>query len=135
MTFTNLPNDEVIFLNENTVLRDYFYNILIQIKNSDRQQIRFIPCRNSYERRIVHILAQSLGLYHSRYGEWDEYELNAISRLSHYNQCDCKYCHGRKYRWKYLAERCFRFLGVNVANIPIPLSRKDRFHQQNAIKN
>ena len=28
-------------------------------------------CKNSYERRIVHILARGLGLYHARYGDWD----------------------------------------------------------------
>jgi len=31
----NLPNDEIIFLNENIVLRNYFYNILIDIKNNN----------------------------------------------------------------------------------------------------
>ena len=49
-------NDEILFKNENIVLRDYFYNILIEIATSYRQQIRVVLCKNSYERRIVHIL-------------------------------------------------------------------------------
>ena len=60
-----LSNDEVRFLNENIVLKDYFYDLLLNIKNSNKTKI--IICKNSYERRFVHILANSLGLCHSRY--------------------------------------------------------------------
>ena len=41
-----LSNDEVRFLNENIVLKDYFYDLLLNIKNSNETKI--IICKNSY---------------------------------------------------------------------------------------
>jgi hypothetical protein len=55
----NLSNDEVNFLNENIFLKGYFYNLLLNIKNNDETKV--ILCKNSYERRFVHILANNLG--------------------------------------------------------------------------
>lgn len=115
-----LPDDEFIFLNENIDLRDHFYNILIKIKNSLEPQITNVLCKNSYERRIVHILAKSLGLYHSRYGEWDKQTFDIFFD----RQCGCKQC------WKYAGENCYRIVGVKVANVPIHLSKKDKIHQK-----
>jgi hypothetical protein len=66
-----LSNDEVSFLNENIVLKDYLYDLLLNIKNSNETKI--ILCKNSYDRRFVHILAISLGLYHSRYSDWSDW--------------------------------------------------------------
>ena len=116
----NLPNDEINFLNENIALRDYFYDILINIKNDDKTQITNVLCKNSYERRIVHILAQSLGLYHARYGKWDDDKFEKF--FDH--QCACRQC------WKYAGENCFRIVGVTVANVPLCLSKKDKIHQK-----
>lgn len=124
----NLPEDELNFLNENIILRDKFYDILIKIKNNDELKItsivkknkgdeRFINilCKNNYERRIVHILAHSLGLYHARlvcYYSWEK--------------CNCgEYC--REYGS--FSSYCTNLIGVKVSNVPIPLSKKDRFHQ------
>lgn len=45
-------------VNENIFLKDYFYNLLLNIKNNDEPKV--ILCKNSYERRFVHILATSL---------------------------------------------------------------------------
>ncbi len=66
----NLSNDEIMFLNENILLKEHFYNLLLNVKNNNETKI--IICYNSYERRFVHILANSLGLYHSKYGDWSE---------------------------------------------------------------
>lgn len=120
----NLPNDEIIFLNENIVLRNYFYNILIDIKNNNEPQIINVLCKNSYERRIVHILAQSLGLYHSRYGKWDNDKFKGFFDY----QCGCKQC------WKYAGKNCYKIIGVKVANVPLCLSKKDKIHQKDTSK-
>jgi len=120
MEIENLPDDELIFLNENIFLKYYFYDILIKIKNNNEEQIVNIPCKNSYERRIVHILAKSLGLYHSRYGEWDKNSFNKFFD----RQCACKFC------WKSAGENWFKIAGVKVANVPIHLSKKDKIHQK-----
>lgn len=119
----NLPNDEKIFLNENIDLRNYFYNIIINIKNDNMPQIRNIKCKNSYERRIVHILAQSFGLYHSRYGEWDDYFKNDFDY-----ECACKKC------WEIAGEKYYKIAGVTVSNNPLCLSRKDKIHQKETAK-
>lgn len=120
----NIPNDELIFLNENSSLRDYFYNILTEIKNNNKEQITNVSCKNSYERRIVHILAKSLGLYHARYVEWDNNSFNTF--FDH--QCGCKYC------WKSAGENWCKIAGVKVANVPICLSKKDKTHQKQTDK-
>jgi hypothetical protein len=111
----NLPKDELNFLNENIILRDKFYDMLIKIKNNYDEQITNVLCKNNYERRIVHILAHSLGLYHARlvcYYSW--------------KKCNCG-----DYRREYgsFSSYCTNLIGVRVSNIPIPLSKKDRFHQ------
>jgi hypothetical protein len=114
MKIFNLPDDELNFLNEDTNLRDYFYGILINIKNNDEPQVINIECKNSYERRIVHILAHSLGLYHSRL-------------LCRFFRRDCCCIHS----WKHFgSNNCYKFVGVKVANVPIYLSKKDRIHQK-----
>ena len=111
----NLPKDELNFLNENIFLRDKFYDILIKIKNNYDEIITNVLCKNNYERRIVHILAHSLGLYHARlvcYYSW--------------KKCNCG-----SYRREYgsFSSYCTNLIGVRVSNIPIHLSKKDRFHQ------
>lgn len=124
----NLPEDELNFLNENIILRDKFYDILIKIKNNEEpkitnivkkdnrnERITIILCKNNYERRIVHILAHSLGLYHARL-------------VCYYSRNECKcgdYC--REYGS--FSSYCTNLIGVRVSNVPIPLSKKDRFHQ------
>ena len=44
---------------------------MLNIKNNDETKV--ILCKNSYERRFVHILSNSLSLYHSRYGDWSDF--------------------------------------------------------------
>jgi hypothetical protein len=111
----NLPNDELIFLNENIILRDKFYDILIRIKNNHNEQITNVFCKNNYERRIVHILAHSLGLYHARL-------------VCYYSGKECNCGHYRR-QYGSFSSYCTNLIGVRVSNIPIHLSKKDRFHQ------
>jgi hypothetical protein len=104
-------------LNENIVLKDYFYDLLINIKNSNETKI--IICKNSYERRFVHILAISLGLYHSRHIEYDK---KMFDNFFDY-QCKCKYC------WE-IARKKSLIINVKVSTKPLLLSRKDKKHQK-----
>ena len=123
----NLPEDELNFLNENIILRDKFYDILIKIKNNDAltitnkvkknnsdERITNILCKNSYERRIVHILAHSLGLYHARL-------------VCYYSGINCN-CGDYRRQYGSFSSYCTNLIGVRVSNIPIHLSKKDRFH-------
>jgi hypothetical protein len=107
-----LSNDEVNFLNENIVLKDYFYDLLINIKNNET---KIILCKNSYERRIVHILAISLGLYHSRHGDWSDF----FKKYRDYQETVDK-GDGQDH---------YKIVGVKVSTNPLPLSRKDKIHQ------
>jgi len=111
--FDNLPNSEVNFLNENIFLRDYFYNLLLDIKNNDETKV--VLCNNSYERRFVHILSISLGLYHSRYGDWNE-----------------KFKKFRDYQEKVDSidgQEHYKIVGVKVSTKPLKLSKTDKKHQ------
>jgi hypothetical protein len=112
--FDNLPNDEVNFLNENILLRDYFYNLLLKVKNNNETKV--ILCNNSYERRFVHILAIGLGLYHSRYGDWSEFFK--------------KYRDFQEKPDKYDAKEHYKIVGVKVSTNPLQLSKKDKKHQK-----
>ena len=111
--FDNLPNSEVNFLNENIFLRDYFYNLLLDIKNNNETKV--VLCNNSYERRFVHILAISLGLYHSRYGDWSDFFKKYRDYQENVN--------------KYDGKEHYKILGVKVSTNPLHLSKKDRRHQ------
>ena len=108
-----LSNDEVSFLNENIVLKDYFYDLLINIKNNNETKI--ILCKNSYERRIVHTLSISLGLYHSRHGDWSDW----FKRCRDYQESVDK-IDGQDH---------YKIVGVKVSTKPLLLSRKDKIHQ------
>lgn len=113
----NLPTDEISFLTENDFLIKQFYYQLCEIKQKSEEKV--ILCDNSYERRIVHILAYALGLYHARHGAWDKtYEKNFDW------QCKCKLC------WEDAGEKYFRIIGVKVSTNPLPLSNKDVTHQK-----
>ena len=112
-----LSNVEVSFLNENIVLKDYFYDLLLNIKNSNETTI--IICKNSYERRFVHILAISLGLYHNRHIECDK---KMFDNFFDY-QCKCKYC------WEIAGKKSL-IINVKVSTKPLLLSRKDKIHQE-----
>jgi hypothetical protein len=108
-----LSNDEVQFLNENIFLKDYFYGLLQNIKNSDKTEI--IICKNSYERRFVHILAVRLGLYHSRHGDWSDFFKKYRDYQENVNKWD-----GQKH---------YKIVGVKVSTKPLLLCRKDKKHQ------
>ena len=108
-----LSDDNINFLNENIFLRDYFYNLLLNVKNNNETKI--ILCKNSYERRFVHILAISLGLYHSRYGDWS-----------------CWFKKHRDYQEKVDSidgKEHYKIIGVKVSDKPLYLSKKDKKHQ------
>jgi len=109
----NLSNDEISFLNENIFLKDYFYDLLLNIKNNNETKI--IICKNSYERRFVHILAISLGLYHSRYGDWSDFFKKYRDYQENVN--------------KYDGLEHYKIVGVKVSTKPLPLSKKDKKHQ------
>jgi hypothetical protein len=112
--FDNLPNDEVNFLNENILLRDYFYNLLLNIKSNNKTEV--ILCNNSYERRFVHILAISLGLYHSRYGDWSDFFKKYRDYQERVDNID--------------GQEHYKILGVKVSTQPLRLSKKDKKHQK-----
>ena len=103
-TLNNLSNDEVMFLNENTLLKEHFYNLLLNIKNNNETKI--IICHNSYERCFVHILANSLGLYHSRYGDWSDW----FKKHRDHQETD--------------SQNHYKIIGVKVSTNPIQLTKK-----------
>ena len=109
----DLSNNEVSFLNENNLMKDYFYDLLLNIKNSDETKI--IICKNSYERRFVHILANSLGLYHTRYGDWSDWFKNHRDHQENVDRLD--------------GQEHYKIVGVKVSTKSLPLSRKDKNHQ------
>ena len=109
-----LSNDEVSFLNENIVLKDYFYDLLLNIKNNNETKI--IICKNSYERRFVHILAISLGLYHSRYGDWRDWFKKHRDYQENIDKID--------------GQEHYKIVGVKVSTKHLPLSKKDKKHQR-----
>lgn len=90
-----LSEKEKDFLNENISLTICYYWQVVSLTEIVREKI--IYCDNSYERRIVHILAHLMGYHHVRYGEWDE---NFEEYFDF--QCKCKYC------WKNAGEKCRR---------------------------
>lgn len=110
----NLSNDESNFLNENIFLKDYFYNLLLNIKNNNETKV--ILCKNSYERRFVHILATSLGLYHSRYGDWSD----LFKKYRDYQE-EVDNIDGQEH---------YKIVGVKVSTYPLHLSKKDKKHQK-----
>jgi Pyruvate/2-oxoacid:ferredoxin oxidoreductase delta subunit len=93
---------------------------LITISGYNEPKNINVLCKNSYERRIVHILARGLGLYHARYGDWDCVKFERFFD----RQCKCSQC------WSYAGENCFRIIGVKISNYPIVLSKKDKIHQK-----
>jgi len=115
-----LPNDEMKFLIKNVDLTKYIYMNLHKIKTKSGSII--LKCRNSYERRFVHIVSHALGLYHARHGEWTK------SSLSFDGQCSCRTC------WSDYGKVSFRIVGVRVSSEPLQLSRKDIYHQKETKK-
>ena len=111
--FDDLSNDEINFLNEDIFLKDKYYNLLLNIKNNDETTI--VLCKNSYERRFVHMLSVSLGLYHSRYGDWSELFKKYRDLQEKVDSVD-----GKEH---------YKIVGVKVSTKPIQLSKKDKKHQ------
>ena len=101
-------------VNENIFLKDYFYNLLLNIKNNDEPKV--ILCKNSYERRFVHILATSLWLYHSRYGDWSDW----FKKYRDYQEI-VDDIYGQEH---------YKMVGVKVSTQPLHLSKKDKKHQK-----
>ena len=110
----NLSNDEINFVNTNIPLKNFFYHLLLSIKNNEETKV--ILCNNSYERRFVHILAISLGLYHSRYGDWTDW----FKKHRDYQE-DIDRIDGQNY---------YKIIGVKVSTKPLPLSKTDKKHQK-----
>jgi len=111
--FNNLSNDEINFLNENIFLRDKFYNLLLNIKNNDETKI--VLCKNSYERRFVHVLSNSLDLHHSRYGDWSEWFKKHRDYQENVDNID--------------GQEHYKIVGVKISTKPLHLSKKDKKHQ------
>jgi len=109
----NLSYDDLIFLNENISLRNYFYNLLLNIKNNDETKV--ISCKNSYERRFVHILSNGLSLYHSRYGDWSDWFKKNRDYQEKVDSID-----GQKH---------YKIVGVKVSTKSHQLSKTDKKHQ------
>ena len=91
------------------------YNELLQ-KIKDQKSTEIILCKNSYERRIVHTIANELGLYHSRHGDWSDH----FKKYRDYQETVDKY-DGREH---------YKIVGVKVSVNPLPLSKKDKLHQR-----
>lgn len=113
----NLLDEEMMFLSEDVNKTNYFYKLLVSIKESNTTTI--IKCENSYERRIVHILAEILKLYHCRFGEWDERCLHVKDPRETVDSED-----GKEY---------YRINGVKISNMPLKLTKKDKQHQKYTI--
>ncbi len=115
----HLSNDEINFLNEDISLKDKFYNLLLNVKNNDETKV--ILCKNSYERRFVHILSIGLGLYHSRHGDWSDWFKKHRDYQEKIDSFD-----GKEH---------YKIVGVKVSTKPIYLSKKDKRHQNVNKKN
>ena len=113
-----LPKDEIKFLTENESLTTYFFNQLNDVINKNEEKI--ILCKNSYERRFVHILSNALGLYHNRHIERDKKMFDNVFDY----QCKCKYC------WEIAGKKSL-IINVKVSPHLLPLSKKDIIHQKN----
>ena len=109
-----LSTNELYFLNENIGLKDYFYDLLLHIKNSNETKI--IACKNSYERRFVHIVAIGLGLYHARYGDWSDWYKKHRDYQEPVDKID--------------GQDHYKIVGVKVSTQPLRLTRKDKNHQK-----
>lgn len=116
--YNNLPQDDIKFLNENIFLRDYFYNLLLNVKDNDETKV--ILCKNSYERRFVHILSNSLSLYHSRYGDWSDWFKKFRDYQEKIDNID--------------GQEHYKIVGVKVSTKPILLSKTDKKHQNTHFK-
>ena len=109
-----LTTEEVSFLNDNICLKDYFYNLLLDVKNNNETKV--ILCKNSYEQRFVHILAFSLGLYHAIYGAWSDWFIKNRDYHETINKFD--------------GQEHYKIVGVKVSTTILPLTRKDKMHQR-----
>ena len=97
----------------NNIYKMYFYNLLLKIKNNNETKV--ILCKNSYERRFVHILATSLGLYHSRYGDWSDWFKKYRDYQERVDNID--------------GQEHYKIVGVKVSTKPLHLSKKDKKYQ------
>lgn len=99
-------SEHIDFLQESNELLIYYLNECKSvIVGTDTESI--IRCRNSYERRIVHTIADAFGLYHIRYGAWDPEYKHHLDK-----ECLCRYC------WKTVGEKYYRIRGVKISTIP-----------------
>lgn len=112
--FNDLSIAELDFLDTNIPLKDYFYDLLSNIKNNNK--IEIILCKNSYERKFVHLLASSIGLYHSRHCDWSE----EFKRHRDYQEKI----------YKIDGQEHYKIIGVKVSSAPLQLSKKDKIHQK-----
>jgi len=78
-----------------------------------------IQCKNSYQRKIVHIIADAFDLDHARYGDWDP------AYKHHFDwECRCRYC------WEAAGKNYYSIRGVQISKTPIEnKSRKDTIHR------
>tara|TARA_B100000902_G_C27321435_1_gene924873 strand:- start:4366 stop:4845 length:480 start_codon:yes stop_codon:yes gene_type:complete len=114
-----LPSDESKFINENIENSTIFYNKVLEIKNTDEAKI--IRCKNGKERKMVHIFAYLLNLYHASHRAC---EPNYTPFMCLYN---CSICN------KEAGVGIYKVIGVKVSTKPIDLRRIDYRHQKKFI--
>lgn len=110
-----IPPNELIFLNENISLCNHFLQLLLNAKQNNKDKPTIILCKNSYERRFVHVLAKGLGLYHARHGDWDEWFKKYRDWQENVDSID--------------GQEHYKIVGVKVSTKPLHLTRKDVRHQ------
>lgn len=106
----------VTFIQDEEVTESLISDIYNKIEKVDDRAVR-INCGNSFQRKIVHIIAEALGLNHGRYGDL----IYPVDR-----ECMCRYCY----------EGSYRICGVWVStDFDIKITRIDKFHRKEGLKN
>src|SRR3989337_2249299 len=82
-----------------------------------------IRCSNTYQRRIIHTIAEIYDLFHARHGEWDSNHERYFDW-----QCNCRYC------WEEAGQQYYRINGVQISSVPIGQSNKDITHRNKELK-
>jgi hypothetical protein len=124
--------DKKLVLCEEFLKNQVNINMLVSMLNKCKHVIRsklnnikrydVIYCNNTYERRIIHNIAEIFGLDHGRHGEWT---WNSIQKDCFDWECQCKCC------WSEAGKKYYRINGVYISTDPvIGTSRKDKIHRR-----
>lgn len=115
----NIPFDEIQFINNNYDDAIYFYGKVLAIKNNDEKKV--IRCKNSRQRKLVHIFAYLLNLYHASYRACEPDYSKSICLYG------CPICN------KKAGVGIYKIYGVTVSTKQIELRRIDYRHQKKFI--